>query len=362
MAWAIPSLEDIAQRTRTAFTTYLPATNFNVWPSAAGVSAKVISARIWELFHRQDYIAKQAYPLTATGEYLERHAQSYGLARKVDLKATGYVYLIGGTHTTEIPTGTQFQDAAGLIYTTTEVGYIASDGSATIPVEADATGEDYNQSASATLSMLAVIAGAPASGEVTADGIYGGSAIESDDELRQRLLQRLRYPPNAGSKTDYERWAGEIPGVTRTWVEGNAFGPGTVALYFMMDDTYTDGIPNAADVANVQAYIDSVKPITANVTVAAPIPEPLTIEVTGLSPFTTTVIANVKAELEAVIKAKAEVSTPLTTSYFRVSWIWQAISNATGERYHTVVLPASDYAVPQGRIPVYDESFVKLES
>lgn len=362
MAWQIPSLEDLAQRTRTAFTTYLPASNFSVWPSAAGVSAKVISARVWELFHRQDYIAKQAFPLTAVGEYLERHAQSYGLARKVDLKATGSITISGGTHTTAIPLGAQYQDAAGLIYNTTQVAYISDDGTATIPVEADQTGGGYNQGASASLTMLAVITGAPATATVTSAGIYGGSAVESDTELRERLLQRLRYPPNAGSNSDYVRWAGEISGVTRVWVEGNAFGPGTVAVYFMMDDTYSDGIPTAADVAAVQSYIDSVKPITANVTVAAPLAEPLTIEITGLSPFTPTVIANVKAELAAVIKSKAEVSTPLTTQYFRASWVWQAVSNATGERYHTVALPASDYAVPAGKIPVFNEAFIKLES
>ena len=73
MAWAIPSLADIAERTRTAFQTHLPAANLNVWPSAAAVSAKVIAARIFELFHRQDYVARQAFPLTASGEYLERH-------------------------------------------------------------------------------------------------------------------------------------------------------------------------------------------------------------------------------------------------------------------------------------------------
>lgn len=360
MAWQIPTLEDISQRTRTAFTTYLPATNFNVWPSAAGVSAKVIAARVWELFHRQDWIAQQAYPLTATGEYLERHAASYGIARNVAVQSTGMIQLIGGTHTTEIPAGTQFQDAAGLIYETTEVAYIASDGSATIPVQADTSGPDRNQSGGTELAMLAVIAGAPASGTISPDGIYGGAEIESDDGLRARLLQRLRFPPNAGSKTDYERWAGEVPGVTRVWIEGNAFGPGTVAVYFTMDDTYADGIPTAADVADVQTHIDSVKPITANVTVVAPIREPLAIEIHGLSPFTTEVLANVNAELEAVIRAKADLSTPLTTRYFRASWVWQAVSNATGERYHTVVLPASDYAIPVGRLPVFDSSFIRI--
>ncbi|MFG6500136.1 baseplate J/gp47 family protein [Sulfitobacter sp. 1A15106] len=362
MAWSIPSLQDITERTRAAFTMHLPGTDFTVWPNNITISAKVISGRIWELFSRQDYLAKQAFPLTADGEFLDRHAQSYGITRRLDIRATGLATVTGGTHMAAIPAGTQYQNAAGLLYNVLEETRVDASGTATLLLEADASGEDYNLSGGSELTMIAVIAGVPATSETVSDGINGGAAIESDTTLRRRLLHRLQTPPHAGSRADYVRWAGEVSGVTRVWVAPTAYGPGTVGVWFTMDDSYPDGVPNAADVSIVQAYIDSLKPITANVTVSAPIPEPVRIEITGLSPYTPAVVANVKAELKNMIAEKAEVSTVDDTVYIRQSWVWQAVANATGERYHRVVLPATDYAIPVGRLPVFDEAFIEVSA
>jgi len=354
MAWTIPSLDDLVQRSRTAFSTYLPGSDATVWPNNITISAKVIAGRVWEAMQYQSFIAKQASPITATGTYLERHCQAYGITRKTDLTADGDVLLTDGTYTTLIPAGTQFQSASGYTYTSVLNTYIDSDGAATVSVVADLSGSDSNLGGGEALTMLAVITGAPSTGNASSAGIYGGTILESDDDLRARLLFRLRTPPHAGSESDYIRWCLENDGVTRAWVEGNAFGPGTVAVFFAMDDQYADGIPSAADVAVVQAYVDLLKPITADVRVAAPAADPLYIEVTGLSPFTTSVLEKVRAEVEAAIKEKAQVSTYSNTEYFRASWIWQAISNATGEKYHTVKIPVDDYPIAVGTLPTYD--------
>jgi uncharacterized phage protein gp47/JayE len=58
-----------------------------------------------------------------------------------------------------------------------------------------------------------------------------------------------------------------LPGVTRVFVKGNGYGRGTVGVWFLMDDNYPQGIPLQADVDAVQAHIDSVAPVTANVIV-----------------------------------------------------------------------------------------------
>jgi len=361
LAFSIPSLEDIAVRARGAFQTYLPGVDVTVWPSNIAVSAKVIAGRVWEVFHRLDYVAKQSFPLTATGIYLERHAQAYGLSRSTEIKSRGSINLSGGKHTTLVPTGTQFQAADGTTYTSSADVYIASDGTATIPVNADIFGSGSTVTGGDTITMLATITGVPTTGIVATSGIYGGAVVESDQTLRIRLLERLRTPPQAGSISDYLRWAKTIPGVTRVWVAGNYLGPGTVAVYFAMDDVYTNGVPQVADVANVQAYIDTVSPITARVTVSAPVADPVFIQIDGLSPFTTAVADNVKAELAAMISEKSEVSTPSDQKFIRRSWIWQAVSNATGERYHTVTIPQDDYPIPIGKLATYDAASVVLK-
>ena len=360
MAWITPTLEDIAQRTRQAFQTHLPGSDATIFPSNIYVSAKVIASRIWEVFHRLDYIQDQAFPLTATGLYLDRHAQQFGITRKPETPATGQVSVVGGIAGTVVPSGTLLQRQNGTQFETTEEVVLSVTELNYINVDASVGGSSGNTDADTTLTFLTAITGAPSTATVGASGLASGAAVESDDALRLRLLSRLQTPSAPGSSYDYIRWAESIPGVTRAWVQSAAFGAGTVGVWFAMDNSYENGIPLAADVAVVQAYIDTQSPITANVTVAAPIAEPIPIQITGLYPFTTSVIADVKAELKNMISERAEVSTSSTPAYIRRSWVWQAVANATGERYHTVLLPNVDFQITDGYLPVYDESYVSI--
>ena len=58
----------------------------------------------------------------------------------------------------------------------------------------------------------------PAVAYVGVNGIGGGADVESDEDLRARVLFRKRNPPHSGSKSDYIAWALEVPGVTRAFV------------------------------------------------------------------------------------------------------------------------------------------------
>lgn len=361
MAFAIPSLDDVLERTRQAFKTNLPSADAYAWPSSIYVAAKVIAARVWEAFHRLEFIKDQAFILTATGTYLDRHAQQLGLSRNPAVAAEGDATGTSGTSGTVLPVGTLLINSLGYSYELQTAQTVAADGSVTLDLVSVETGVEYNLEAGTSLTFATAIAGAPTSVVVSsAAPVSGGAAEEEDEDLRIRLLQRIQNPPHTGTATDYERWTLEVPGVTRAWVGKNAFGAGTVGIWFAMDDTYANGIPTAADVATVQAYIDTLAPITANPVVFQAIADPLRIEITGLYPYSTTIAAKVRSEIESMIKEKASISTNGDTFYFRRSWIWQAVSNATGEEYHTVALPIEDFAVPVGYINTYEEAFVSI--
>lgn len=360
MTWSVPSLEDIAERTRTAFSTYLPGADARVFPSNVYASAKVIAGRVWELFLRQEFIALQAFPLTAVGLYLERHAQAYGISRHPAAQGTGELLITGGTAGTEVPIGSQYQTSDGRIYETTASVDIDSAGQATLPVQTLTASQSLDVEGGASMTALFSVTGIPATATVASNGLQGGTAIESDADLRIRLLARIRFPPHAGTEADYISWAKSIPGVTRAWAAGSGLCPGGVVVYFAMDDLYDNGIPTATDVATVQAYINTLAPITANVSVLAPTPDPINIQITGLSPLKASVVTAIGLELQQMFRDKAQVSTLNDTQFLRASWIWQAVSNATGENYHTLSVPASDYQIAIGALPIYDVNQVQI--
>ena len=92
--------------------------------------------------------------------------------------------------------------------------------------------------------------------------------------LRSRVIRSYRVIPHGGSASDYETWALEVPGVTRAWCRGGFLGPGTVGVYIMRDDD-PQPVPNADQLAEVQAYIEPLRPVTAEVHVRPPVQKPV---------------------------------------------------------------------------------------
>ena len=351
MAFEIPTLDELVNRTRQAFRNELPGTDAFLWPNNVNVSAKVIGGMTHLDLLWLAYIAKQRFITTADGEFLDRHGVVYGIARLAASYAKGKVTFTGTPGIT-VPAGVEMQRADGLRYRTTAAALVDGLGSVTLSVIALEPGSEGNAVAGAGVSLTAARTGVSLAGVVHADGIGLGADEESDESYRARLLHHLRLPPHGGAAHDYVAWARQIPGVSRVFVDPLAGGPGTVTVYFLMDDIYQNGIPQGADVAAVQDYIDAVRPVTALVTVAAPIAEAVDIEISGLSPDTTAVRDAVLLELADLFRREVKVSTVTDSFTLYRSKIWQAIAQASGEDHHILAAPAADVGYAAGKLPV----------
>ena len=183
----------------------------------------------------------------------------------------------------------------------------------------------------------------------------GGADAETDDELRVRVLDRIRMPPMGGDADDYVAWALAIPGVTRAWTSPLEQGPGTVTLRFMMDDVrasndpLTNGFPTSDDVAAVQALVDAQRPVTADLFVAAPIPEPIGYTVTNLDNDTPGVRAAITVSVTAMLADRAKpawskngVGQPAQAIYS--AWVSDAALNTAGVGYFDLVM--ADHVMP----------------
>jgi uncharacterized phage protein gp47/JayE len=343
-----PTLADLIDRAEADINTRLPGADSRLRRSVLSVLARVNAGLTHGLYGFLDFIARQAIPDTAVAEYLERHAAIWGISRKSATYATGTVTFTG-TSGSAVNVGTKLQRGDGVEYVTTEA-VVLSGGTATASIEASSPGDTGNADTGTQLVFVSPIDGVNA--VCITSAVSTGTDDETDDNLRTRLLERLQRPPHGGSYFDYIGWAKAVPGVTRVWVYPLELGAGTVTVRFMMDDTYTDGIPQAGDVATVQAYLDdeSRRPVTADVTVVAPVAVALNFSILlkkadGTTETSPTIRAAVQAELKDMLFRDAEPGGKIHLSRIR-----EAISVAAGEFDHNITAPSADVTYSAGQI------------
>ncbi|CAM5764351.1 baseplate J/gp47 family protein [Bosea minatitlanensis] len=360
MAFSIPTLRDLVERTRLAFRANLPGSDAWLWPNNVGPTAKVLAGLTHEVFGYADWIARQKFALTADGDSLDLHGAELGMSRRPAAAAAGSVAVVS-TAALVVDAGAVLSRSDGFTYRAASGGVLAGAGTLSLPVIAEEAGKSGIARPGTVLLALSGFSG-PVTIAVGAEGVASGADAEGDEAFRQRILFRKRNPPQGGSAADYVIWASEIPGVTRVFVERLFNGPGTVRVFPLFDDDYDGGIAPPARIVEVAEYLDSQRPAGAALTVAAPAARVIDVEIAGLSPGGVAVEEAVRQELASTFRRLGRVtgadapspSMPYlaTAQVFSRSWIWQSAANAAGEQSHVVVDPASDIAVPIGSVPV----------
>jgi uncharacterized phage protein gp47/JayE len=344
MAFTRPDLPTLINRAEADIETRLPGADARLRRSNLNVLARVHSGAAHGLYGYLEWISRQVIIDTADGDILERHGSIWGVTRKAASPAVGKV-TVTGTNGAVVPVDSTLARSDGVQYTTDAEATI-SGGLAMIAVTAVEGGQAGNAAAASSLSFDTPIAGVSVSATVDAAGLTAGADIEADDDLRARLLARIQTPPHGGAAHDYIAWALEVAGVTRAWVYPAELGLGTITVRFVRDDDASP-IPDAAEVLAVQAYIDSVRPVTAVVTVAAPIAVPLNFTI-DITPDTAAIRAAIEAELRDLLLREAEPGATILLSHIR-----EAISLATGESDHILTAPAANVTHTTGEMATF---------
>ena len=221
---------------------------------------------------------KIMFPMWAYGEWLDYHAKGRGITRKPANPASGEL-LITGVPGTTIPAGFRFAapataDTPAIEYQTTEKYTIGEDGTVRVQVTAVEPGTKGNVPANTVTLMMTPIKGITSVTNEAA--ITGGTEVESDDELRNRIMEidAASEASFVGSDGDYKRWAEEVPGVGTALVMPEWAGPGTVKVVVI------DANGQPANQAIITAVYNNIMspddrlqrkaPIGATVTVEAP--------------------------------------------------------------------------------------------
>lgn len=289
------------------------------------------------------WFGDQVFPDTAEKEYLDRWASIWNITRRAATFAAGQ-FTATGENGSDITVGELVTGNNGLEYEVTETVEIAA-GEALVSVTCRTAGEAGNLEEGETLTFSTPIAGVSPAGTVTEDGITNGIDAESDESLRQRILDRIKNPPHGGSKTDYEAWAKEVPGITRAWCKPAAMGLGTVGVRVVNDEA--DPITVDSDkLTEVFNYIEERRPATAEVIVTTATLKPIDFEI-EVTPDTADIRSAITAELRDFIKDNGNPESLIYKSQLN-----EVISGSAGEIDHVMTEPAANISVAENEVAV----------
>ncbi|WP_045761664.1 baseplate J/gp47 family protein [Xanthomonas albilineans] len=342
-----PSLSDLINRTTNDVFQRLQQDNV-LRRADAQVYARVLAGVAHGLYGFIEWISRQIIIDTAEAEFLERWASIWRVQRLAATPATGTITFTLAPNAADIPVGTLVQTLDGTQFQTT-ADITVSGFQATTSVTAVAPSAASNNYAGQTANLVTPVLGVQTTAVL--DALSGGGDRELDDSLRERLLNRIQKPPQGGDANDYVQWTLAAPGggATRAWVVPEQFGEGTVGVAFVCDGNGASAaiLPSTAQIAAVATYIDTVRPVTAHVTVYAPLAVPINFAIAGLSPNTLAVQQAVVAELADLLAREGQPGGTILLSHMR-----SAISSASQEWDYVLLTPTTNVVLPSGQIPV----------
>ena len=165
------------------------------------------AAQIQALEAQAEWVLGQSFPQTAAGVYLDRHAAVRNMTRQGASRAVGsltFTLANAQTGAVRIETGTVCMTEGAVRFRTTEDGVIpAGELSVTVAAEAVEPGSGGNVGAGA----VHVLTACPVAVQSVTNGaaFTGGLSEETDEELRQRVLDSFQRLPN-GANAAWKAW------------------------------------------------------------------------------------------------------------------------------------------------------------
>ncbi len=354
-----PTLDQLIAGASADLSVSLPGADGLLRYSNLGVLVRVLAAMVNGLYGYQDWIAQQAVPFTASGEFLEAWAALKGVLRAAPTQASGPVQF-SGTNGVLLPAGSSVIRSDGRAYQTEADGTVAG-GVVTVTV-LDVTpynnlttqpgGAAGNSDAGTQFTLGTAISGIQSGGAATGP-ITGGADAQADASLRTDMLQAYAAQPQGGDLADYVTWALQVPGVTRAWNAGvGPNGAGTVTLYVMLDQAEAahGGFPQGTngvaanetraaaatgDQLAVANHIFPLRPVTALVYVDAPLANTVTLTISQTTGWSAATKTAVEAAIAGVLLQQAAPGGVTDASgnpvgIVDLSYIEQAIGQVAG--------------------------------
>lgn len=216
---------------------------------------------------------------------------------------------------------------------------------AVVPVTSQDFGSATDKTLNETLTFSATIAGINSQTRVDQSGLGGGTDLESDDDYRSRMLERIRGNLAFYTVDTIKVFIRDsVAGVTKVWVfppdDPQGGEPGQTIIYFIRGND-DDIIPSASEVQQVEdIMISDQKPAnqaSVDLIVSAPAEEVQDFTFLSIVPDTTTMREAIGSNLSAFFIDETEVGEAVTVDQYR-SVIQETFDPETGVSLETFVL------------------------
>ena len=276
----------------------------------------------------------------------------------------GMTVVISGANESEYNGSFVVNTTAVNSFTATVVGTPATPATGTIistatladtEVKSVTFGADTDQVKGTEISFVTPVSGADNNAIVQFEGLAGGEDIESDSDLRNRIISEYQNPISTFNAAAIESKAKEVAGVTTVEVHEITPDVGQVNIYLLR---YNDDpvIPSASDVATVKKEILTIKPAHVDpedVKVLAPAGITQDFVFNSLDPNTASMQTSIEASLVEAFRENALVGEDFQKIAYE-SAIWQTVDTSNGDSvvsFH-LNIPGGDIVVASGEIAV----------
>ena len=217
-------------------------------------------------YAEMNLITEAMFPQTSWGIFLTMLSEQFGIIRQEATKAIAELTITGQSGAL-INKGAIFATNEGQNFLAVNDTRIGSNGSVIIKAEAQEKGIDYNVEANSIVKIPVSIYGIQS--VINENPAHDGFDEESDSELLERLLFKMRQPSTSGNVYHYKLWASEVAGVGGIKVIPLWNGNGTVKVIItdMQNNIATDDL-----IKKVFDHIEEQRPVGATVTVVSPTP------------------------------------------------------------------------------------------
>ena len=246
---------------------YTAESGYEIDPSSdIAIRLRVLAGEIYNAECSLEWLKRQMFADTASGENLDKIAAERGITRKAAVNAEGeLIFSVNETldYPIEIPEGTVVAtngETPVRVYTTQSAVLPQATFSVRARARAELPGYNGNIASGTAEVPVNVPAGIDA---VTNATFIGGDDEESDETLRLRIKRSYLNRPNPANAAFYKQLAESVEGIDKAGTIERYSGAGTVGVFVARKDwDVTDEA-----LAEVNALIQKNKPLGASASV-----------------------------------------------------------------------------------------------
>ncbi len=370
MPWPVNSAKTIAERIASAMEFSISIVKPLVDPlaisravrSARGMLAMIGRAVALEVREIHDHVAwwgRMYFVDTAEDEFVDRHANVWGIAARPATYAVGNINIEGAAGA-QLPADLEIAGSDGTIFRTTALAVIPVGGSILVSAKAVAAGPIGNLEAGIRLRTVNAF---PEINRITVaeGGFAGGAVAETPAELAAAVMAYIRQRPHGGAGFDYMSWLREQFDVRAVKPITDWVGRGSVGVIVAMKDGTFARTPTELEMAEQLDYLGApgsssgVRPVTAYVVIVPAKMRMIPITV-RLRPDGVATRAAVQEAFAAFIATIGDDSDDQNDSpigaLIEPSRISEAISAASGEYAHDLISPSAPFRLERDEYPL----------